>query len=81
MSPRNAAVGAGGVYVSPPFLMNGRPCIECCFSIAAVPDGILMACSHEDRDIYTITVPDTYFDGLCVRWTYGSCAPLPEASR
>jgi glycosyltransferase involved in cell wall biosynthesis len=79
--PRNAAVGAGGVYVSPPFLMNGRPCIECCFSIAAVTDGILMACSHEDRDIYTITVPDTYFDGLCVRWTYGSCAPLPEASR
>jgi hypothetical protein len=60
----------GRTRISRPFLLRGdRPCIECCFSINHTPDGILMSCSWEDREIYTITVPhDWVQDGIELDW-------------
>jgi hypothetical protein len=70
-----------GIWVSPPFLMRGRPCIECCFSINKVDGGVLMTCSWEDREVYTITVPDSHFHGLVQSWTHGRTHALPAPGK
>lgn len=64
------------IYVSPAFTLRSSPCIECCFSISNVDEGVLMACSWEDREIYTITVPREWFEGLGQAWTHGRVRPI-----
>jgi hypothetical protein len=68
-------------WVSPPFLMKGRPCIECCFSINKVAAGVMLTCSWEDREVYTITVPNNYFSGLMQAWTHGRSRALPKPEK
>lgn len=59
--------------ISPPFLLRGdRPCIECCFGLDVWDDTLLLSCSWEDREAYTIRVPCSWVRrGLDREWTEG----------
>lgn len=45
------------LIVSRPFLLHSTACMESCFSINEVPEGIVLTCAREDKEIYALTVP------------------------
>ena len=63
--------------VSRAVLLHGQPCIECCFSINTVPGGVLLSCSREDQEIFTIAVSTADVDLLLSK---GTAIPAPKVA-